>query len=433
MSLPLVAVVGRPNVGKSTLVNRLAMTKEAIVHPAAGVTRDRNYIETDWNGKAFTVIDTGGISFGDEALLEQEVTRQAALAMEEADVIVFVVDGDVGVMPEDEVIAKQLRGSKKPVLLSVNKVDSGGEEMEIFQFYSLGLGEPYAVSAMHGLGTGDLLDALVAVLPEADLGETPEEIKVAIVGRPNVGKSSILNRLIGEERAIVSDVPGTTRDAIDTILELEGRRFRFIDTAGLRKAPRVSEDVEYYSFVRSLRALDRADIALIIVDALEGASGQDQKIAEYAETRGCATIILINKWDAIDVEKGDLIYEQVQDKLRFIGYSPIVRVSAKSGRGAMKIMPEIEEAFAQYERRIPTSKVNAFIEQLRATGFGPTKAGQTLRIGYAAQVGVRPPSFVFFVNNPLLVTDNYRRYLENRLREAFAFTATPISMRFKKK
>ncbi|MCL4499676.1 MAG: ribosome biogenesis GTPase Der [Actinobacteria bacterium] len=433
MSLPLVAVVGRPNVGKSTLVNRLAVTKEAIVHPEAGVTRDRNYLETDWNGRAFTIVDTGGISFEAEALLEREVSRQATLAIEEADVVVFVVDGDVGVMPEDEEIAKILRGADKPVLLVVNKIDSQREEMDVYQFYGLGLGDPYALSAVHGLGTGELLDAVASLIPEVEVLAEPGEIKVAIVGRPNVGKSSILNRLIGMERAIVSDVPGTTRDAIDTVYELAGKRYRFIDTAGLRRAPRVTEDVEYYGLVRSLRALDRADIAIIIIDATRGAAEQDQKIAGYAESRGCATIILVNKWDAIAGEVGDSVVDGVRDKLKFIGYSPVIRVSAVSGRGISKVMPALDDAYGEYEKRIRTAKLNGFVGQLKASGYAPSKGGKVLRIGYAAQVGTKPPSFAFFVNNPTLVTENYRRYLENRMREAFGFMACPISLRFKRK
>lgn len=433
MSLPLVAIVGRPNVGKSTLVNRLAATREAIVHPIAGVTRDRNYIETDWGGRAFTIIDTGGISFEAEALLEREVARQATLAMEEADVIVFVVDGDSGITAEDEEIAKVLRGSDKPVILAVNKIDSKREEMDIYQFYKLGLGDPYPVSAIHGLGTGDLLDAVTALIPEVKEPAAPEEIKVAIVGRPNAGKSSILNRLTGEERAIVSDVPGTTRDAIDTVFEMDGVKYRFIDTAGLRRPPKVKEDLEYYSFVRSLRALDRADIALIVIDAALGATQQDQRIAGYAESRGCATVILANKWDAVEADKAAEVESEIKEKLKFIGYSPLLRISALTGKGVARVMKSLQKAYGEYEKRIPTAKVNAFVERLRAVGYFPSKRGKALRIGYAAQVGTKPPAFAFFVNDPSLVTDAYRRYLENRLREAFGFEASPISMRFKRK
>ncbi len=433
VSLPLVAIIGRPNVGKSTLVNRLAATREAIVHPVAGVTRDRNYIETDWAGRAFTIIDTGGISFQDEGLLEREVTRQATLAMEEADVIVFVVDGDSGVMSEDERIAKVLRGSEKPVILAVNKIDSEREEMDVYQFYKLGLGDPYPVSAMHGLGAGDLLDAVVALLPEAKEPVAPEEIKVAIVGRPNAGKSSLLNRIIGEERAIVSDVPGTTRDAIDTVFEMNGDKYRFIDTAGLRRPPKVKEDLEYYGFVRSLRALDRADIALVVVDASVGATQQDQRIAAYAETRGCATVIVANKWDTVEAEKATEAERGIREKLKFVGYSPVLRVSALTGRGVSKVMKAVQKAYAEYEKRIPTAKVNSFVERLRAIGYAPSKKGKSLRIGYAAQIGTKPPSFVFFVNDPSLVTESFERYLENRLREAFGFEACPISMRFRRK
>ncbi|MCL6472097.1 MAG: ribosome biogenesis GTPase Der [Firmicutes bacterium] len=434
MTYPLVAVVGRPNVGKSTLVNRIVASQEAIVHEVAGVTRDRNYVDTEWNGKKFTIIDTGGIDFGTDVSMGRQITKQAMLGIEEADMTILVVDGMVGIMPEDEMVARILKTSNKPVLVAVNKIDDIVHENLIYQFYKLGLGEPYAVSGIHGLGVGDLLDAVVSLLPAVDIIEAADEVKIAIVGRPNAGKSSILNSLLGEERVIVSDVPGTTRDAIDTVLEKDGVTYRFIDTAGMRRQPRVKEDIEYYSYIRALRALDRADIALLIIDSEIGPSGQDQKIANLAEERGCASIIALNKWDLVaSQEKASKIEESLEKKLRFLDYAPRLKVSAKTGKGISRLYAAFKEVMSEYDKRVPTSSINSLIAKIKAEGFQPSKGGRTLKLSYAAQVGIRPPAFVFFVNHPQLVTPSYERYIENQIRSTYGFIGCPISIRFKSK
>ncbi|HZD60182.1 MAG TPA: ribosome biogenesis GTPase Der [Anaerolineae bacterium] len=434
MTYPLVAVVGRPNVGKSTLVNRIVVSQQAIVHEAAGVTRDRNYVDTEWGGKTFTIIDTGGIDFGTDVSLGKQITKQAMLAIDEADVIVFVVDGSVGEVAEDDIVAKQLRSSKKPVVLAVNKIDDIIHEAAIYQFYKLGLGEPYAVSAIHGLGVGDLLDAITALLPTVERVEDADEVKVAIVGRPNVGKSSVLNRFLGEERVIVSDIPGTTRDTIDTVLEKDGVTYRFIDTAGLRKQPRLKEDIEYYSFIRSLKALDRADIAVIVIDAETGPASQDQKIANLAEERGCASIIALNKWDLVESrEKAERVETSLEKKLRFLDYSPKLKVSAKTGLGMSRMFILLGEVMAEYDKRVSTSSINGMVAKIKAEGFQPAKGGRTLKISYAAQTGSRPPVFVFFVNHPQLVTQSYERYIENQIRKTYGFTGCPINIHFRSK
>jgi GTP-binding protein len=434
MTYPLIAVVGRPNVGKSTLVNRIVAQKQAIVHESAGVTRDRNYVDTEWNGKTFTIVDTGGMDFGADASMGSQITSQAMLAIEEADVILFVVDGTVGVMREDEMVAKVLRSSDKPVMLAVNKIDDFSHENVIYQFYKLGLGEPYAVSGIHGLGTGDLLDALVDLIPFVEREEEPDEIKIAVVGKPNAGKSSIVNKLLGAERVIVSDVPGTTRDAIDTVFEKDGVTYRFIDTAGLRKQPKLKEDVEYYSFIRAMRALDRADIALIVIDADEQTTSQDQKIASYVDDRGCASILVLNKWDKIETkEKADKTEGALETRMRFLDYSPRMKTSALTGRGISKLYDIFQQVMAEYDKRVSTSSINGMVVRIKEEGFQPAKGGKTLKISYAAQVGTRPPQFVFFVNHTQLVTDSYRRYIENQIRKEYGFTGTPVKVYFKSK
>jgi len=434
MTYPLVAVVGRPNVGKSTLVNRIVVSQQAIVHEAPGVTRDRNYVDAEWAGKTFTIIDTGGIDFGADVTMGKQITEQALLAIEEADVIVFVVDGMVGEMAEDAMVAKILRTSNKPVILAVNKIDDIMHEAAIYPFYKLGLGEPYPVSGIHGLGVGDLLDAITVLLPTVERVEDADEIKVAVVGRPNVGKSSIINRLLGEERVIVSDVPGTTRDAIDTVLEKDGITYRFIDTAGLRRQPRVKEDIEYYSFIRSLKALDRADIAVIVLDAETGPATQDQKIANLTEDRGCASVIILNKWDLVESrEKADRVEASLETKMRFLDYSPRLKVSAKTGLGTMKLFAILQEVMAEYDKRVSTSAINGMVTKIKAEGFQPAKGGRTLKISYAAQTGTRPPTFVFFVNHPQLVTQSYERYIENQIRKTFGFIGCPIKIHFRSK
>lgn len=439
MAKPTVAVVGRPNVGKSTLVNRLAVKRDAIVHESRGVTRDRSYHEADWNGRDFVLVDTGGIeSVKSKDVFAPGIREQALTACEEADAIIFVVDAAVGVTDEDEEVARILRKTQKPVFLVCNKCDHPGKEPDLWEFYSLGVGEPRPVSAVHGIGTGDLLDEVVAVLPEESeeesLFEDDGALKIAIIGRPNVGKSSLTNDLIGRKRSIVSDVAGTTRDAIDTVVERDGKRYRLIDTAGMRKKNLVHEDVEYYSMVRGLQAIDRADVALLVVDATEGVTEQDQKVAEMAIDRGCAVAVLLNKWDLMtDDHAREEALRTIQRRLAFMPWAPYLRVSAKTGRSVEKIFglcDKIQEARAIH---VPTSKLNQVMEGLRESGYTVVHKNQRLKVNYVTQTGFLPPVFTLFCNSPELVNDNYRRFIENRFREAFELEGTPIRLRFRRK
>ena len=432
MTKPLVAIVGRPNVGKSTLINRLAAGRPAIVDSIAGVTRDRNYIETDWRGSEFILIDTGGIEVADERPLQQAIKDQAFAAITEADLIILLVDGQTGPVTGDDDVAAILRRAKKPVLLVANKVDIPANEAPRFLFYKLGLGEPRLISAAHGLGVGDLLDEVVEALPPAIIMEQSAEPRIAIVGRPNVGKSSILNRLVGEERSVVSEVPGTTRDAVDSVVEHDGKRYRFIDTAGLRKVSKLSGALEYYGTLRAVRALERAEIALIVIDAAEGVTEQDQKIAALTEEKHCAAIILLNKWDIVtENETADDVEGAVGRKLHFISWALVLKTSALTGRGAVKIYPAVETALKHFRAEIPTPALNRFIVELRQ-GHQPSKAGKTLKLKYITQLRTEPPTFLFFVNDTKIVDNAYRRYLDKRFRERFGLAGTPINFVFRK-
>jgi len=435
MALPLVAIVGRPNVGKSTLVNRIAAKQLAIVDKRPGITRDRNYLQADWAGKNFTIIDTGGFDLADFGEIAQSVRNQVLLAIQEAKAIIFVVDGQTGPLPPDEEIAEILRPYQNSVLLVVNKIDSFSQEANIYQFYQLGLGEPIGISALHGLAIGDLLDKLVELLPEVAEKVGEEAFRIALVGRPNVGKSSIFNRLLGQERAIVSEIPGTTRDAIDTIVSRDGRRYCFVDTAGLKKVSRISEPVEYYGMVRALRALDRADLSLLVIDATTGATEQDQKIAALAASRGCASLILVNKWDLIEKETAliQALTTQVKEKLRFIDYAPLLTISALTGQRIGKIYALVDEIAVEYSKKVPTPLLNDFLQKIMASGYTVSKRGRRLKISYATQTRVSPPAFLFFANYPELVDSSYKRYLEGKLRETFGFTGCPIGLYFRKK
>ncbi len=437
MSKPIVAIVGRPNVGKSTLVNRIAQKKEAIVHESRGVTRDRSYHEADWNGREFTLVDTGGIeSEKSDDVFAGRIREQAQAACAEADVIVFVVDATTGVVDEDETVAKILRRAGKPVFLVANKLDNPSDEKNLWEFYSLGLGEPRPISAGHGHGTGDLLDDVVAAFPE----QAPEVIypedalRVAIIGRPNVGKSSITNRFAGKNRSIVSDVAGTTRDALDVVVERDGKRYRLVDTAGMRKRNLVHEDVEYYSLVRGLRAIDEADVCLLVVDASEGVTEQDQKVAALAIERGCALILLLNKWDLV---KGDEMREDVMQsvarRMTFAPWAPVIRVSALTGRSLDKVWAVVDRVGAAHAGQVPTGALNNLLAQMRESGHTVSDGPKRLRIQYANQTGNKPPVITFFCNFPELVDDNFKRYLENRLRENFNLEGTPLRLRFRKK
>ncbi len=431
--MSLVAIVGRPNVGKSTLVNRIISGRHAIVDELEGVTRDRNYVKTDWAGRTFTLVDTGGFMFGEKEELAAPIRNQALLAVEEADAIIFVVDGKSGLLPDDKEIAQILRQQKKPVFLVVNKVDDVSKESNKFPFYALGIGEPYAISATHGLGIGDLLDEVAKALPvEKTEEEEKNVVSIAIVGKPNAGKSSILNRLLGEVRAIVSNIPGTTRDAVDTVVEKNGKCYQFIDTAGLRQRKKI-EGVEYYGMVRALRAIDRADIVLLVLDASLGITEQDQKIADFAKSRGCATIVLLNKWDLVDIEKVDDLHFNLERKLRFISYAPVLKISALKNKGINKIYPIIDKITEEYFKQIATSKINKLVQEIKVKGHTVSKGTKKLNLSYVTQVKTGPPSFLFFVNEPKLINIYYVRYLTGEIRNAFGFEGVPIRLRFRKK
>lgn len=437
---PIVAIVGRPNVGKSTLVNRIAQTADAIVHQSRGVTRDRSYHEADWNGRSFTLVDTGGIEpLKSEDVFSASIRDQALAACEEAAVILFVVDGTTGVTEEDESVARMLKRVKAPVFLLVNKLDNPDREGDnLWEFYSLGVGEPIAISALHGHGTGDLLDEVVALFPEEDdlpaEPSDPNSLSVAIIGRPNAGKSSLFNKIIGSDRSIVSDIAGTTRDAIDTIVERDGRRYCMVDTAGIRKKSTVYENIEYYSMVRGLRAIDRADVALLVVDSTTGMTEQDQKVANLAIERGCALVILLNKWDLLkDDRERERVMETVDRRLTLAPWASVLRISALTGRSVEKIWALIDAAAAARASKVSTSRLNQMLTEIREFGHTVVDGKRRLRMHYVTQTGTKPPTFTFFVNHTDMVNDTYRRYIENRMRAAFDFKGTPIRLRFRKK
>ena len=437
MPKPVVAVVGRPNVGKSTLVNRIAVSRDAIVHESRGVTRDRSYHDADWNGRDFALIDTGGIeSAKSKDVFAPRIREQALLACEEADVIVFVVDGSTGVTDEDEEVARVLRRQDKPVFLVVNKKDNPATEQDgLWDFYALGVGEPRPLSAAHGHGTGDLLDEIVAALPEPTDDEPEADLlSLAIVGRPNVGKSSLANRLANRKRSIVSDVAGTTRDAIDTLIEWKGQPIRLVDTAGMRKKSQVHEDVEYYSLVRGLQAIDRASVCLLVVDATVGVTEQDQKVAGMAIDRGCGLVLVLNKWDLVETDQQrDDIVASIDKRLAFASWIPTVNVSALTGRATDKVLELAVRAAQAHASQIRTSELNALLAEIREGGHTRSERGRRLKINYATQTGSRPPVYTFWCNAPDLVDDNFERFLENRLRARIDLTGTPVRLKFRRK
>ncbi len=433
MGKPIVAIVGRPNVGKSTLFNIFANSRISIVEDTPGVTRDRLYADTEWLDNEFMMVDTGGIEIMNTDKIAVSIRQQAQIAIAEADVILFVCDARAGITHEDAEVAKMLRQSKKPIVLAINKADSPKQEMEIFEFYNLGIGEPIPVSAANHLGLGDLLDAVVEKFPETSAyGEdgNEDEIKVALIGRPNVGKSSIFNTLVGEERSIVSDVAGTTRDAIDTPVIREGQKFLFIDTAGMRRKARIDEPIEKYSIIRSLRAVDRSDVVLMVLDAIEGVTEQDKKIAGYAHEAGKGIVLVVNKWDLYDKDNTSTLRysENLRRELVFMQYAPVVFVSAMTKQRIHRLPEVIHYVAEQNAMRISTSVLNQVVEDAIAINPPPTEKGQRLKILYATQVKVKPPTFVIFVNEPEIMHFSYQRYLENKLREAFGFEGTPLQM-----
>lgn len=432
-SLPLVAILGRPNVGKSTLMNRIAAQMAAIVDSMPGVTRDRKYVPARWRDREFVVADTGGVGIETDDWLAREVERQAFFAAEEADVVIVVVDVKTGVTDDDEWLSRRLKRMRQDVLLVVNKVDNPDLETEASVFYALGLGDPIPISAYHGLGVGDLLDRVVELLPPPEAAPPTEpEIAVAIVGRPNVGKSSILNQLAGEDRALVHEAPHTTRDTIDTVVESEGTRYRILDTAGMRRKRTGMSDIEYYSSVRTFKAIDDADVVLLIVDGEEGPTEHDQRIASKIDSRGRAAAILLNKWDIVETrEKPAEVLEAIAHKFRFASHLPLLRVSALTGRGIDRILPLVDNAFSEWNRRIPTPVLNDFLAEAKSKVAPPRKGSRQLKLYYATQAQTAPPTVVVFVNDAGLVKPDYRKYLTRRLREEYGFWGSPLRIHFR--
>ena len=439
--LPTVVIVGRPNVGKSTLMNRIVGRREAIVQEKPGVTRDRKSVETEWQGNAFTLVDTGGWMPGGSEL-DQKVSKQSERALKDADVVLFVVDPLIGVTEDDAGVADLLRRLDRPVLVVANKIDDTRHENTIWDLMSLGLGEPFPVSALHGRGTGDLLDAICELFPAPGAAEVDEDAQnpeapvpdevptlfsIALVGRPNVGKSTLFNRLCGEDRSVVHDMPGTTRDSIDSVVETEFGPLRFIDTAGMRRKSRIDDGTEYFSMVRALKSVDSADVALLLIDATEGVTHQDQRLAERIDAAGCPIVVLLNKWELLDADQRAEMLYQMSQKLYFLGESAVLRISALTGKGVQKLIPALETAIEAYHKRVPTRKVNDVVRRAQQSQPGP----HGVRILYATQGATDPPTFTLFSNKT--VPPHYLRYLERMLREEFGLGATAIKMRVRKR
>ena len=427
---PIVAVVGRPNVGKSTLFNRLAGERISIVQDTPGVTRDRIYADVEWTGRKFTLIDTGGMEIGAEDIILKQILQQAEIAIETADVILFVTDAKTGMTDDDKQVANMLRRTKKPVVLAVNKVDRiDRDSMDIYEFYELGIGDPIAISAGQALGLGDMLDEVISYFPEKTEEEEEEEvIKVAIIGKPNVGKSSLINKILGEDRLIVSNIPGTTRDAIDSPIEIDGQKYIFIDTAGMRRKSKIKEEIERFSIIRAVAAVERCDVAILLIDANEGVTDQDTKIAGIAHERGRAAIIAVNKWDSI--EKNDKTMNQylkdIGNELAYMPYAPKVFISALTGQRIHRMLELIQTVYQNHALRISTGVLNDVLIEATAMQQPPADKGRQLKLYYMTQVSIKPPTFVIFVNDRELFHFSYRRYIENQLREAFGFVGTPI-------
>jgi GTP-binding protein len=433
---PTVAIIGRPNVGKSTLFNRIIGRRLAIVDAQPGVTRDRHFAPAEWNGRRFWLVDTGGLVPGSTDPLNRAIRAQVEQAVADSDVLLFVVDVESGIHPMDLEIAQYLRKAKRPVLLVVNKADNLPEETRQLAFYELGLGDPFPVSAAVGKNSGDLLDKVVTLLPEAPASEDEEAIYVAVVGRPNVGKSSLVNRLLGQDRHIVAAEPGTTRDAIDTPFMYGNRKLVFIDTAGLRKRSKVEEDLEFYSVLRTSRAMERADVCLLVVDATDGIHAQDLKIANDAWDRGAGVLIAVNKWDLVEEKETNTAVEgERANKARapFLEFIPFYYVSAKTGQRVQKLFDAILEVAAAREKRVPTAEVNRVLEELLARQQPPQPVGESVRLFYATQVGTAPPRFAVVANRPEAIPESYTRYLHNGFREAWEFTGAPLTIKFRRK
>ena len=434
MSKPLVAIVGRPNVGKSTLFNKLIGRRLSIVEDTPGVTRDRIYADAEWLTHSFTLIDTGGIEPASEDIIAVQMRRQAELAIETADVIVFLVDGREGMTAADEEVAAMLRKSNKPVVLAVNKLDAPKFNDAIYEFYALGLGDPIIISAGQGLGLGDMLDEVCAHFPPEAEEEGEHPLNIAVVGKPNVGKSSLVNAILGEERCIVSNIPGTTRDAVDTLFTLDGEPYVLVDTAGIRRKRAVEDEtIERYSVIRSLAAVRRADVVLIVVDAEQGLSEQDVKIAGYVHEEGKPSVLVVNKWDLIEKDTNTMnkFKKDMQVDLAFMDYVPFLFISAKTGQRVNKLLAAAKESYAQSIRRITTGTLNDIVNEAISMTEPPAMSGKRLKIYYATEVSVQPPTFVIFVNDEALVHFSYKRYMENYFRKTFGFAGTPIKIIFR--
>jgi GTPase len=432
LTKPVIAIVGRPNTGKSTLLNRIVGKPQAIVEDLPGTTRDRNTADAEWQGTEFTLVDTGGLEMAPGTSIARGVKAQVETAIEEADLIIFLVDAKDGVTPADQEIADRLRKASKPMLVVANKADNQRLENEALEFYELGFGEPFAISAHHGRGIADLLDRIISLLPSSIPAETmPEGIKVAIAGRPNVGKSMLLNTLVGETRAIVDAVPGTTRDAVDTILDFEGHNVLLIDTAGVRRRGKVEAGIEKYSVARTLRAIDRADIVLLVLDASEVSTAQDEHIGGYIQQAAKGIIIVVNKWDLVENKDTAEWNKLIRNHFKFASFAPILYTSAKSGQGVENIMPQVRHVYEERQKRLTTSAVNNIVQEAVASHIRPKGQGKELKVFYATQADINPPTFVFFTNDAKLVHFSYRRFLENRIRRAYAFTGTPLRLIFK--
>lgn len=435
MRLPVVVIVGRPNVGKSTLFNRIVGEQAAIVEDRPGITRDRNQRNAEWLGHEFEIVDTGGwLPGGDE--LDEKVSRQVEAAVKDADLVLFMVDASVGLTDDDERVAHWLRTANVEVMVVANKSDNDRRELDRWEFISLGLGDPVPVSALHGRRAGDLLDEVLVRLPrpyetsESDIQPSDDSIKaprVAILGRPNVGKSTLFNRLVGEDRSVVHDMAGTTRDAVDTLVDTEDGPIVFVDTAGMRRRSRIDDSAEYYSLVRALRAVDESDIALLVIDAGEGVTSQDQRLAERIDAAGCPIVVLLNKWETLDEDRRDQTLVELARKLYFIGDAPVLKISAKTGKGVHKLRPVLQDSIEQYHRRVPTRDVNRVIAEAQQK----QPAGGGAKVLYALQGAADPPTFTLFVNREL--PQHYLRYLERSLREAFKFGSTPLKLRVRQR
>ncbi len=426
--LGTVAIVGSPNVGKSTLANRLTASRAAVVHETHGTTRDRKELVCEWRGKEFLLIDTGGVDIADRSPLTRSIAGQARSAVADADLVLFVTDARAGVTPGDEELAAILRAARKPVILLANKIDDPAQDALALEFHRLGLGDPVPLSSLHGHGAGDLLDAILDLLPGTARRPPGEEaIRVAILGRPNVGKSSLLNAILGQERTIVSEVPGTTRDAIDTVFERDGTTFVLVDTAGLRRKRRQRQGIEYYSELRALEAAKRADVALVLIDASEGVVEQDLAVADVARKANCSTIVVLSKWDI-----GTVVLEDVRPTIasRLRQRPPILAVSATTGRGVQRLLDRIEQVFAKHSARIPTAELNRALAELREARQPPSRNGKRLNLLYGTQVTQRPPRFRFYVNDPSLITRDYGYWVENQLRERFGLEGIPVTIDF---